>query len=271
MPTKYVEVQGCATYYHYVGQTTLPDVTPDLSRGRKIVLLHGAGANGHSWHNQLDHLGRAHSPIAIDLPAHGRSSGVEGLKSIEEYSDFTVAFMDTLGISSAVIGGRSMGGAIAMDMALRYPKRVEALVPTVTAAKFNIPAERVEGLRAVAMGRAPQAFVTDGYSPATVKDHFEIVREGWMEQIRTDPRVRYTDVVVCTKVDLREQIGRIDKPTLILAGADDPVTTPADAEFICGRIRGAQLRVVANAGHHLPNEQAAEANAAIESFLAQLS
>lgn len=268
MPTKYVEVRGCATYYHYLGRTTLPDVTPDLSRGRKLILLHGAGSNGHTWHNQLAHLGRAHSPIAIDLPAHGRSSGVEGMKSIEEYGDFTVAFMDALGIASAVIGGRSMGGAIAMDMALRYPKRVEALLLVVTAAKFNIPAERVAGLRAVAMGRAPQAFVTDGYSPATVKEHFEVIREGWMEQIQTDPRVRYTDMVACTNADLREPIARIDKPALILSGAADPITPPADGEFIRGRIRGAQLRVVANAGHHLPNEQPAETNAAIESFLA---
>ena len=80
MPTKYVEVQGCATYYYYVGQTTLPDVVPDLSRGRKIVMVHGAGSNGHSWHNQVDHLGRDHSPIAIDLPAHGRSLGRRGAK-----------------------------------------------------------------------------------------------------------------------------------------------------------------------------------------------
>lgn len=268
MPTKYAEVQGCATYYHYVGRTTLPDVTPDLSRGRKLILLHGAGSNGHSWHNQLIHLGRAHSPLAIDLPAHGRSSGVEGMKSIAEYSDFIVAFMDALGIGAAVIGGRSMGGAIAMDMALRYPGRVEAIVLAVTAAKFNIPPARVEGMRAVATGRAPQAFVTDGYSPATIKDHFEVIREGWMEQIQTDPRVRYTDIVACNAFDLREQIARIDKPALILAGADDPITPPADAEFIRGRIRGAQLRVLANAGHHLPNEQPAETNAAIESFLA---
>ena len=62
MPTKYVEVQGCATYYYYAGQTTLPDVVPDLSRGRKIVLIHGAGSNGHSWHNQVAHLGRCAQP-----------------------------------------------------------------------------------------------------------------------------------------------------------------------------------------------------------------
>lgn len=270
MPTKYAEVQGCATYYYYAGDTTLPDVVPDFSRGRKIIMVHGAGSNGHTWHNQVVHLGRAHSPIAIDLPAHGRSSGVEGRKTVQDYSDFVVAFLDALGIGSAVIAGRSMGGAIAMDMALRYPQRVEAILPVVSAARFNIESKRIEALRGVAMGRAPQAFVTYGYSPATVKDRFEVVREGWMEQIQTDPRVRYTDMVACTQCDLREQIARIDKPALVLAGADDPITTPADAELIHGGIRGSKVRVIADAGHHLPNEQPAQTNSAIESFLAEL-
>ena len=270
MPTKYAEVQGCATYYYYTGATTLPDVAPDFSRGRTVIMVHGAGSNGHSWHNQVSHLGRAHSPMAIDLPAHGRSSGVEARKTVQEYSDFVVGFMDVLGLRSAVIAGRSMGGAVAMDMALRYPARVEAIVAVVTAARFNIPAARIDALRAVAMGRAPQAFVTDGYSPATVKDRFEIVREGWMEQIQTDPRVRYTDIVACADCDLREQIARIRQPTLVLAGADDPVTTPADAEFIHGRIGGSRLRVIPGAGHFLPNEQAAETSSAIESFLAEV-
>jgi pimeloyl-ACP methyl ester carboxylesterase len=270
MPTKYAEVQGCATYYYYAGDTTLPDVVPDFSRGRKIIMVHGAGSNGHTWHNQVAHLGRAHSPIAIDLPAHGRSSGVEGRKTVQDYSDFVVAFLDALGIGSAVIAGRSMGGAIAMDMALRYPQRVEAILPMVSAARFNIESKRIEALRGVAMGRAPQAFVTYGYSPATVKDRFEVVREGWMEQIQTDPRVRYTDMMACTQCDLREQIARIDKPALVLAGADDPITTPADAELIHGGIRGSKVRVIADAGHHLPNEQPAQTNSAIESFLSEL-
>ena len=69
---------------------------------------------------------------------------------------------------------------------------------------------------------------------------------------------------------MREQIARIDKPALILAGADDPITTPADAELIHGRIRGSKLRVIADAAHHLPNEQPGETNSAIESFLSEL-
>jgi pimeloyl-ACP methyl ester carboxylesterase len=270
MPTKYVPVQGYATYYYYAGATTLPDVTPDLTRGRPMLLVHAAGSNAHTWHHQLDHFGAAHSPVALDLPGHGRSAGVEGLASIHDYADFLAAFADALQLKSAVIVGRSMGGAIAMDFAVRYPARVQALVLIATAARFSIPNERLEALRAVTMGRAPQAFLTDGYSPKTVSGNFDAIREGWMEQIKTDPRVRYTDVKACSEVDLREQIGRIDKPTLILAGADDQGATVADAELIKSRIKGARLQVIADAAHNVPTEKPAETNAAIESLLAEL-
>ncbi len=270
MPTKYVDVKGYATYFHYAGQTTLPDVVPDFSRGRRIVMVHGAGGNGHRWQRQVDGLAASHSPIALDLPGHGRSAGVEGLATIQDYSDFMAAFLDALKLKSAVIAGWSMGGAIAMDMALRHPARVEALILVATAAKFNIPNERVEQLRAVTMGRSPQAFTTDGYSARTIKENFDLVREGWMEQIKTDPRVRYTDIVACTKVDLREAISKVDKPTMIIAGKDDQITPPAEAELIRSRIKGARLEVIADAGHILPAERPAEFNAAVGSFLAEL-
>src|ERR1700687_3693925 len=260
MPTKYIEVKGYATYYYYRGATTLPDVVPDFSRGRKILFIHGAGSNGHTWHRQGEGLGTDHTAIALDLPGHGRSAGVEGLSTVNDYADFIAAFLDALKIKSAVILGHSMGGAIAMDLALRYSARVEALILSCTAPKFNLTADRIEGLRAITMGRAPQAFNADGYSPTTVKNNFDVVREGWMEQIKTDPRVRYTDIKACAETNLLEQIGKIDKPTLILAGADDPGTTVADAELIKGHIKGARLEVIADAAHNIPTERPAEVN-----------
>ncbi len=271
MPTKYVDVKSHAVYTHYAGRTTLPDVIPDFSRGRKIVLLHAAGSNGHSWHNQLDHLGKAHSPIALDFPGHGRSDGVEGAASIREFSDLLAAFLDALKIDSAVIAGRSMGGAVAMDFALRHPDRTQALILVATAAKFGIPAETVAQLKAVTQGRAPQAFLTTGFAPKTISDNFNVVREYWMEQIKTDPRVRYTDILACSTVDLRDQIDGIRKPTLILAGADDQATTPADAEFLRSSIAGAQLEVIPDAAHNPTTEKPAEVNAAIDKFLASLN
>jgi pimeloyl-ACP methyl ester carboxylesterase len=270
MPTKYTEVKGYATYYYYRGATTLPDIVPDFSRGRKILFIHGAGSNGHTWHRQGAALGKNHSAVALDLPGHGRSAGVEGLSTVHDYADFVAAFLDALEIKPAVILGHSMGGAIAMDLAIRHSARVEALILSCTAPKFNLTPERIEALRAITMGRAPQAFNADGYAPKTVKENFDVVREGWMEQIKTDPRVRYTDILACSQVDLRDAIAKIDKPTLVLAGADDKGTTPADAEFVAGKIRGAKLKIVADAGHYIPREQPAEYNAAIEQFVGEL-
>jgi len=270
MPTKYTDVKGYATYYYYSGATTLPDVVPDFSRGRKILFVHGAGSNGHTWHRQIDAFGGRHSPIALDLPGHGRSAGVEGLRTIQDYTDFIAAFLDALKIKAAVILGHSMGGAIAMDLALRHAARVEAMILSCTAPKFNIAADRIEALRAITMGRAPQAFNTDGYSPRTVKENFDVVREGWMEQIKTDPRVHYTDIVACSQIDLRDAIEKIAKPALVIAGADDQGTTPADAEFVASKIRGATCKIIADAGHYIPRERPAEYNAAIEQFVGEL-
>ncbi|MGH8335416.1 MAG: alpha/beta fold hydrolase [Gammaproteobacteria bacterium] len=271
MPTKYADVRGFATYYYYVGKTTLPDVVPDLSRGRKILMIHAAGSNGHAWHYQYEGLADKHSPVALDLPGHGRSGGVEAMPSVSDYTDFVIAFADALKIDSAVIVGRSMGGAIAMDLASRYPNRVQGLVFIATAPKFNIPSEIIETWRNVTMGRSGQPFNKLGYSPKTIAEKDEIIREGWGEQIRTDPRTRWGDIVACTKVDLREAIGAINKPTLIIAGKDDQSTPVRDAEFIKSRIRNSRLEVIADAAHNVTTERPDEVNAAIGKFLAGLS
>jgi len=269
MPTKYTDVKGHAIYYHYRGATTLPDGIPDFSRGRKIVFLHPEGGNSAPWHHQINALAGKHSPVAFDFPGHGRSDGVEGLMSIGEYADFLAHFMDALQFQSAVIAGWSMGGAVAMEFALRYPARVEALILVATSAKFAIPEDRVQQLWAVMMGRAPQAFVTDGFSPKTVKENFSVVREMWMEQIKTDPRVRYTDTRACQEVDLTGAISAMKKPTLILC-SEAGTATAKDAELIKDKIQGARLEVVPDAGNMIPVEQPVVVNDTIEEFLGGL-
>ena len=264
MPTKYVEVDGYAVNYFHAGRTTLPNVVPDVSTGKLLLYLHGAGSNGHFGHKMLDLLSAKHSPLSLDYPGHGRSSGTESLKSVTAYSDFVYAFWKKLGVRPAVLIGHSMGGAMAMDLALRHADMVEGLILTCTAAKFNIPEERVSTWKQVMQGRMGQPFTKDACSPATP---MPIIQEGWMEQIKTDPRVRYFDLVACQQVDLTAQLGEIRKPTLVLTGQDDATTPVAQSEQLRDRIPGAKLTVVPQAGHWLPLEKPQEACDAILAFL----
>lgn len=267
MPSKYLYIDGIAVNYFHAGRSTLPDVAPDLSRGQPLLFIHAAGSNANTWQRQLEHFGQWHSPIAFDFPGHGRSGGTDGLHSISAYREFTKAFADALGMQRAVLIGRSMGGAIAMDLALAYPDLVKALVLVATAAKFDLPAARIETWRNVMRGRAQQPFTTDNFSPKT---DFAIMREAWMEQVKTDPRVRYFDFLACNAFDVTAQLDRITVPTLIIAGRDDSVTPVAKAEQLQRGIAGSQLVVLEDAGHTVSSERPAECNKAIDTFLARV-
>ena len=72
--SKYVDIDGAILHYLHTGPTTLPDVPPALDRGTPILLVHGGGRNAGDWKRQLSGLGDRHSVVALDLPAHGRST-----------------------------------------------------------------------------------------------------------------------------------------------------------------------------------------------------
>ena len=253
MPSKYVTVAGAAVHYLHSGPTTLPDVVPPLDRGRLLLLVHAAGSNAGMWRRQLDGLGREHSVVAPDLPGHGRSPSLDGLPSIDAYADFVASFVRTLALRRFVLVGRSMGGAIGMALAAGRPELLAGLVLVCTAARFALAPERLGAARDVARGRLPQQFTTETFSPST---GMEVMREAWTEQVKTDPRVRWTDLLACQGFDAGALLGRIRIPTLVVAGADDQLTPVARAEELARGIAGARLEVIANAGHQAPLEQA---------------
>jgi 3-oxoadipate enol-lactonase len=267
MPSKYFEIAGQAVNVLHAPPTTLPDVVPDLSRGRTLVFLHGAGSTGAVWKRQLSHFAAKHSPIAFDWPGHGRSSGTEALASVEAYADFTVAVLDRLAIARAVVVATSMGGLVALDLALRSPDRVEALVLLSTAARISLSDESVEIWRKVMNGRASQPFSDAGYGDDVP---FEVKREGWELQVRTDPRVRYFDLVAVCRADFRTRLREVRSPSLVVCGSKDTIALPADAAALAAGIAGAEHVEIAGGGHYLYRERPDALHAAIDAFLERL-
>jgi pimeloyl-ACP methyl ester carboxylesterase len=266
--TKYVDIDGTAVHYLHTGPTTLPDVPPALDRGALFVLLHAAGSTAGMWRRQLTGLAAEHSVVAIDLPGHGRSSGIDGPASIEDGATVVLRVLDALRLRPCVLVGRSMGGAIALVVASRASERVRALVLACSSARFTLSDEMVATARDVARGRLPQQFTTDTFSPATGMD---VMREAWMEQVKTDPRVRLTDLLACRAFDGHALLPGIRVPTLVVAGADDAITPVAQAEALAAGIPGARFEVLAQAGHQAPLEQSERFNELVAEMVARFA
>ncbi|MDE0909215.1 MAG: hypothetical protein OSB60_02020, partial [Myxococcota bacterium] len=73
MPSKYIDVQGIATFLRHTGPTTLPEVPPVLSRGEIVLCIHHAGGNSRNFDALSANLAANHSPVSFDLPGHDRS------------------------------------------------------------------------------------------------------------------------------------------------------------------------------------------------------
>ncbi|MBY0275638.1 alpha/beta fold hydrolase [Candidatus Binatia bacterium] len=264
MPSKYLRRDDQALHYVHTGPTTLPDRPPDTSHGACVVFLHGEGGSAALWSRQLAHFAAAHSALALDLPAHGRSSGLDGPPSIAVAAQVVADFLGGVDAPPAVLVGHGFGGHVALEVARSRPEGVRAVVTLGTAARAAIPDDAIDKLRQVVRGRLGQQFDTPyfGASP-----DMGLMREWWGELVKTDPKVRLSDLLAYRGSPLAEHLGRITRPVLVLVGEADRLCARAGAEELAGALRDARLESIADAGHALHLEKAAEVNAAIERFV----
>lgn len=268
MPHKYFSIDGVATFVHHTGSTTLPDVPPDLSLGETIVCLHGAGGNGGQFQQVLAGLAAEHSPLAFDQPAHGRSAGLDSLGSLERMAGFTRSLLGVLGIESPVLLGHSLGGAVALQCALDGGPRVRGLVLVGAVVRDPVPDEYLEFARRLSEGKERRRFPREGYAVATPP---EIMRRGFMEDLKTDPRATYGDLRAARACDLSEALSGLDLPTLVVVGEEEAEQIVAQADLLIERVRGAHKVTIPKAGHMVLIEQPDALCEAVTGFLRELT
>lgn len=227
-----------------------------------LVLIHGSGGDHGTWTRQLEGLAHATTVVALDLPGHGASSG-DGCDTIAGYVATVRQFLTMLGRGSVVLGGHSLGGAIAQAVALDAPELLRGLVLVGTGARLRVFPQLFEMLArdyAEAVG-----FVTDhawsSSAPAELKE------QGRKTVSATRPSVTRGDFTACDRFDVMNRLGEIRLPTLVVVGEDDRLTPPKYAEFLTGKIAGARLVRIPRAGHFVSLEQPDEVNRAIGEFL----
>lgn len=234
---------------------------PAAPHGPAVVLIHGAGGTHRHWLPEVIGAGQVTRACALDLPGHGQSEG-RGRDTIAGYVQVIPGLLDALDLDRAVIGGHSMGGAIAQMFALTHPDRCAGLILTGTGARLRVLPALLEGLLAD-FEATVDLMGQYAYGPEAPADLLRLGRE---EMLQNDPQVYHGDFVACDRFDVMDRLGEIRVPTLILCGMADRLTPPKYSHYLHEHIAGSTLTLIEGAGHMVMLEKPDQMNAAIAQF-----
>ncbi|HWC15164.1 MAG TPA: alpha/beta fold hydrolase [Actinomycetota bacterium] len=233
-----------------------------------VVMLHGLGGTKSSWLPIVPALARRHRVIALDLPGFGSSSKPRGRYDARWFSRRVFSFLDEMDVDAAFVAGNSMGGRIAMEMAMTNPARVRAIACLCPATAFSKRPGLwlVKLLRpelAFAASRLPRSYVLDGLKqlfadPARVEDEwFEAAVDDFLTIWRS-PRARMAFSAAARHIYMEEPTGEtgfwarlaaMDPPALYLYGTRDVLINHHSSRGVRKALPGCEVVVWQDSGH----------------------
>ncbi len=231
--------------------------------GVPLIMLHGSLCRHRLWDQQRI-LANQVQIVLLDLPGHGESESLDDEISVSRFANVIAKFIELLGLRTVVPVGHSLGGAIAIQLALDYPRLLRGLILVGTGAKLGVLPAILEGLEtqfeAVIDLTIGQLGFASGVNP-------KLVELAKAECLRCKPAIGHADFVACNDFDVRDRIHEIKVPTLVVVGEEDRLTPVKWAQYLADNIRHAQLKIIAGAGHLVMLEQPTKFNKAVNSFL----
>jgi 3-oxoadipate enol-lactonase len=230
-----------------------------------VLLLHGLGSSGDDWAPQTSALADRYRVLTVDLPGHHRSARPRGPLTIQRMAGQLEALLDRLAIEDAHVVGLSLGGCVALALGLHAPARVRSLVLVNAFARWQTSGVRgaARGVRRTLLAVAAPMRVLAG---AVAHEAFPgaeqaPLREAAVARLAANSRGHYLACLTALlRFDVRDRLGEIRCPTLVVAGARD-TTVPFAAKVLLARsIPGARIRVVDDSGHVTPGDQPAVLN-----------
>jgi 3-oxoadipate enol-lactonase len=224
----------------------------DGDTGPVVLLGASLGTDLSLWDDLAADLARDHRVVRFDTRGHGGSPAPEGGYTMDGLVADVLALADELGVDRFAYVGLSLGGAIGQVLALAAPQRLTALVLASTAPVFGEPSTwraraaevRREGLEPLVEPTFARWF-TDDFRASHPEDVARV-----REMFVATPRAGYAGCCeALATYDVTDRLGRIAVPTRVVAGSEDPGTTPEVGRSMVAAIRDADLVVVDGAAH----------------------
>jgi 3-oxoadipate enol-lactonase len=240
---------GCPIYYRTDGDPRAP----------ALLFSNSLGTTHELWEPQLAAFSKSFRVIRYDTRGHGRSGAPDGEYTIGQLGGDAIAVLDAVGVSRAHICGLSLGGLTAMWLGVHVAERIESLTLASTGAKIATSAywrERIEQIKREGLASIAEGAKGRWFSDAFRSAHPDVV-ERHVRMLVAGPAGGYIGCCAALRdTDLRDEIGAIVAPTLVVGAADDPVTPPANAELMKARIPNAELAILE--GSHIANAEQAD-------------
>ncbi|HET8923045.1 MAG TPA: alpha/beta fold hydrolase [Candidatus Acidoferrum sp.] len=240
--------------------------------GEAVLLIMGLGWASNMWHRTRPVLAARYRTIAFDNRGAGRSDVPSGPYTIGTMATDAAAALDAAGIQSTHVIGASMGGMIAQEFALQYPKRVRSLILACTApgGPHAVQAEpdaiqllfRREG-NAKERAEAAVPFIYDVSTPRERIDQ-DLAR---LSEWYPNPEGYTAQLQGILAWEAYSRLSQINAPTLVIHGVNDRLIPIANADLIASRIPEAQFIKLAHASHIFMTDQPAAAHQSFLDFL----
>jgi 3-oxoadipate enol-lactonase len=246
----------------------------ERSVGEPVLLIMGLGYPSDMWWRTRPVLDGHYRTIVLDNRGSGRSEVPPGPYPIRQMAADAVAVLDAAGVEGAHVFGISMGGMIAQELALEFPRRVRSLMLGCTAAGGPTAIRAEPEVTELLMNRGAMtpeqsalAAIPYVYDRNTARDRIEedlAIRRGWFPK----PEGYVAQLQGILGWESYSRLPQLNVRTLVIHGETDRLVPVANGELIAGRIPGAKLVRLPHASHIFPTDQTAAANGAILEFLA---
>ena len=226
-----------------------------------LMLSNSLGTALEMWDEPLPTLAGQFRVLRYDQRGHGRSPAPPGPYTIAELGRDALELLDRIGLERVSFCGTSLGGMTGMWLAAGAPERIDRLALCCTSA--HLPprerwTERAATVRAEGVQAVADAQLERWFTPALAERRPDVVERTRRALLATSPEGYAGCCEAIAAHDLRQELGSIRAPTLVLAAADDPATPPEHGRLIADAVADARLVVLERARHLAVVERAEE-------------